>query len=305
MNWKRVITSPPPNTGWTLGATDVIVVHRTAGGELHCASEDLPDGGFEVGPVGLQAMDPDVVAPVFARLKGAAEGAQTAAVIVPTGWLRSFLIEIDRVPRKESELHDVVRWRLKKLLPVAPNDLRLSVVPLPETGGKRPLLVMVGVERAMAAVEATFSSIGIEVGLITTRLFAIVPRNAGADRPVLVIQHEESFLSLLLLSDGVPQVLRTKPLAAGGDSQGTVLRETSLTLGFIRDKLGVEGPIGVKLSCEDPDMDAQLREWLAAQEGVAPAPDAVSPPCGPTTVVSRIGAVRLAPPAAVVMGELR
>jgi len=305
MNWERLITSPPPNTGWTLGATDAIVVHRTAGGELHCAAEELTDGGFEVGPVGLQAMDSEVVVPAFARLKGAAEGAQTAAVIVPTGWLRSFLIEIDRVSRKESELHDVVRWRLKKLLPVAPTDLRLSVVPLPETGGKKPLLVMAGVERAMAAIEETFSSIGIEVGLITTRLFAIVPRNAGADRPILVIQHEEAFLSLLLLSEGVPRVLRTKPLAAGGDSRGTVLRETGLTLGFIRDNLGVEGPIEVKLSCEDPDMDAQLREWLAAQEGLAPAPDGVLPPCGPTTVASRVGPARIAPAAAVVMGELR
>ncbi len=305
MNWERLITSPPPNTGWTLGATDAIVVHRTKGGELHCAAEELPDGGFEVGPVGLQAMDSEVVVPAFARLKGAAEGAQTAAVIVPTGWLRSFLIEIDRVPRKESELHELVRWRLKKLLPVAPTDLRLSVVPLPETGGKRPLLVMAGVERAMAAIEATFSSIGIEVGLITTRLFAIVPRNAGANRPILVIQHEESFLSLLLLSEGVPRILRTKPLAADGDSRGTVLRETGLTLGFIRDKLGVEGPIEVKLSCEDPDLDAQLREWLAAQEGLAPAPDGVVPPCGPTTVASRVGPVRIAPAAAVVMGELR
>jgi len=305
MNWERLITSPPPNTGWTLGATDAIVVHRTAGGELHCAAEELTDGGFEVGPVGLQAMDSEVVVPAFARLKGAAEGAQTAAVIVPTGWLRSFLIEIDRVSRKESELHDVVRWRLKKLLPVAPTDLRLSVVPLPETGGKKPLLVMAGVERAMAAIEETFSSIGIEVGLITTRLFAIVPRNAGADRPILVIQHEEAFLSLLLLSEGVPRVLRTKPLAAGGDSRGTVLRETGLTLGFIRDNLGVEGPIEVKLSCEDPDMDAQLRDWLAAQEGLAPAPDGVLPPCGPTTVASRVGPARIAPAAAVVMGELR
>jgi hypothetical protein len=288
-----------------LGATDAIVVHRTKGGEFHCAAEELPEGGFEVGTVGLQAMDSKVVVPAFARLKGAAEGAQTAAVIVPTGWLRSFLIEIDRVPRKETELHDVVRWRLKKLLPVAPTDLRLSVVPLPETGGKRPLLVMAGVERAMAAIEATFSSIGIEVGLITTRLFAIVPRNAGANRPTLIIQHEESFLSLLLLSEGVPQVLRTKPLAADADSRGTVVRETRLTLGFIRDKLGVEGPIEVKLSCEDPDMDAQLREWLAAQEGLAPAPDGLLPPCGPSTVVSRVGPARIAPAAAVVMGELR
>ena len=305
MNWERTFTSPPPSTGWTLDPREAVVVHRTKTGELHCAAEELPNDGFEIGPVGLQAMDREALAPVFARLKGAAEGAKTAAVIVPTGWLRSYLIDLDRIPRKETDLEDVVRWRLKKLLPVAPTDLRLSVIPLPESGGKRPVLVMAGIERAMAAVEATFSSIGIEVGLITTRLFAIVPRDAGAGHPILVIQYEESFLSLLLLSKGVPQLLRTKPLAAGGDRRDTVLRETGLTLGFIRDKLGVEGQIEVKLSCDDPVVDAALREWLAAQDHLAPAPDGGAPPCGPTTVVSRIGAARIAPAVAVVTGELR
>jgi hypothetical protein len=305
MNWRRFFTSPPPNTGWTLDPREAIVVHRTAAGEFHCAAEELPTDGFEIGPVGLQAMDREAVAPVFARLKGAAEGAKTAAVIVPTGWLRSYLIELDRIPRKEADLKDVVRWRLKKLLPVAPTDLRLSVIPLPESGGKRPVLVMAGIERAMAAVEATFSSIGIEVGLITTRLFAIAPRDAGAGRPILVIQYEESFLSLLLLSEGVPQLLRTKPLATGGDSRDTVLRETGLVQGFIRDKLGIEGQIEVKLSCDDPLVDAALREWLVAQEHLTPAPDGGAPPCGPTTVVSRIGAARIAPAVAVVAGELR
>jgi len=293
MNWERIFTSPPPSTGWTLDPREAVVVHRTAAGELHCAAEELPNDGFEIGPVGLQAMDREAVAPVFARLKGAAEGAKTAAVIVPTGWLRSYLIDLDRIPRKEADLEDVVRWRLKKLLPVAPTDLRLSVIPLPESGGKRPVLVMAGIERAMAAVEATFSSIGIEVGLITTRLFAIVPRDAGAGRPILVIQFEESFLSLLLLSEGVPKLLRTKPLATGGDSCDTVLRETGLTLGFIRGKLGVEGQIDVKLNCDDPVVDAALREWLAAQDHLAPAPDGGAPPCGPTTVVSRIGTARI------------
>jgi len=305
MNWERIFTSPPPSTGWTLDPREAVVVHRTTTGELHCAAEELPNGGFEIGPVGLQAMDREAVAPVFARLKGAAEGAKTAAVIVPTGWLRSYLIDLDRIPRKEADLEDVVRWRLKKLLPVAPTDLRLSVIPLPESGGKRPVLVMAGIERAMAAVEATFSSIGIEVGLITTRLFAIVPRDAGAGRPILVIQFEESFLSLLLLSEGVPKLLRTKPLATGGDSCDTVLRETGLTLGFIRGKLGVEGQIDVKLNCDDPVVDAALREWLAAQDHLAPAPDGGAPPCGPTTVVSRIGTARIAPAVAVVTGELR
>jgi hypothetical protein len=283
----------------------VAVAHRSKTEEIHCAAEDLPAGGLDVGPVGLQAIHGEILAPVLARLKGAAEGTRTAAVIVPTGWLRSFLIDVDRLPRREDEVSDVVRWRLKKLLPIPPSELRLSVIRLPESGGQRRLLVMTGIERAMAAIEACYSAIGVEVGLITTRLFALVPRVAGVTLPTLVIQHEDSFLSLLLLVDGVPRLLRTKPLPINDGDGKTVLRETMLTLGFVRESVGVEGEIEVRLNSERPEMDTVMRSWLADQTGLVPAPETVGPPCGPTTVVNRLGAARLAPALAVVSGELR
>jgi hypothetical protein len=199
----------------------------------------------------------------------------------------------------------VVRWRLKKLLPIPPAELRLAVIRLPESEGQRRLLVMTGIERAMAAIEACYSAIGIEVGLITTRLFALVPRPTGDTLPTLVIQHEESFLSLLLLVDGVPRLLRTKPLPLSDGDGKTVLREATLTLGFIRESVGVDGEIEVRLNSERPEMDAMMRGWLADQAGLVPAAEMIGPPCGPTTVVSRLGAARLAPALAVVSGELR
>ncbi len=305
MNWEQLLTSPPPSTGWVFDSEIVAVAHRSKTEEIHCAAEDIPAGGLDVGPVGLQAIHDDLLGPVLARLRGVAEGTGTAAVIVPTGWLRSFLIQVDQPPKKEAELDEVVRWRLKKLLPIPPTELRLSVIRLPESDGQQRLLVMTGIERAMAAIEACYAGIGIEVGLITTRLFALVPRLAGVMPPTLVIQQEESFLSLLLLVDGVPRLLRTKPLPHRvGDSE-TVLREASLTLGFIRDSVGVGGEIEVRLNSERPEMDKTMRAWLADQTGLVPAAETVRPPCGPTTVVSRLGAARLAPALAVVSGELR
>jgi hypothetical protein len=305
MNLERIITSPPPSTGWVFDTEMAVVAHRAKTGEIHCAAEELVDGGFEVGPVGLQTVDPGAVSPVLARLKGAAEGTQTAAVIVPTGWLRSFLIDIDRLPRRQNELHDVVRWRLKKLLPIAPSELRLAVVRLPENEGRRRLLVMTGIERAMAGIEAAFASVGIEVGLITSRLFALVPSVAGSSSPTLVIQVEKAFLSLVLLGGGVPRLLRTKPLATSIDSAATVLREVALTLGFVRETMEIDGEIEVRLSCESLDIERALRSWLADQERMVPGVEAVRPACGPTTVVSRLGEARLAPALAVVSGLVR
>jgi len=305
MNWERLLTSPPPSTAWDLGESDVTVVHRTGPGEFHCAVENVPEAAFEVGPVGLQAVDREAVAPVFTRLKGAAEGTSTAAVIVPTSWMRAFLLEADRLPRKESEVHDVIRWRLKKLLPVAPTELRLSVVRQPEVGGRRQVLVLAGIERAVASLETAFNTIGIQPGLVTTRLFALVPRSSLSDRPLLLIQLEPDFLSLMLLDGGTPRLLRTKPLSPMAAVGQSIERELRLNLEFIRDKIGLKGEIEVKLVCDDPVLDTELRRWVAELPRLVPFLEQLPPPCGPSTVVGRLGAARLAPALAVVTGEVR
>jgi hypothetical protein len=305
MNWKRLLTTPPPTTGWTLDIGRAAVVHRAGPEELHCAVEELPPAIFEIGPVGLQGLDSASLNPALARLKGAAEGTGTAAVVLPTNWLRSFLIDADRLPRKEEELHDVVRWRLKKLLPVKPNELRLSVVRLTEANGRRQLLVMVGMERALAAVEAAFRAIGVEPGFITTRLFALIPRNAGSERPIIVIQHESGLLSLVLIVNGIPRLLRTKPLPLLINDGARLHREVRLNFNYVREKLQLDGEIEVKLVTEDLVFDAEIRSWLAEDARLVPAATITSPPCGPATVADRLGPACLAPAVALVMGEIR
>jgi len=305
MNWERLLTSPPPATAWDFGAADAAIVHRTGADALHCALEDVPSGAFEVGPVGLQAVDREVVAPILTRLKGAAEGTSTAAVIVPTSWMRAFLLDADKLPRKEHEVHDVVRWRLKKLLPVAPAELRLSVVKLPEAAGRRQIVVLAGIERAVASLESTFNAIGIRPGLITTRLFALIPRSPTSGRPLLLVQLEPGFLSLILVVGGVPRLLRTKPLSPMAAAVDSILRELRLNLEYIRDTIGFGGEIEVKLVCDDTGVDAELRRWMAEQDVISPYVERSLPPCGPSAIVDRLGAARLAPAVAVVNGEVR
>lgn len=305
MNWERLFTSPPPATGWDIAGADAVVVHRSGSGELHCAGEQVPPEAFDVGPVGLQAVHEQELAPVLTRLKGAAEGTSTAAVILPTSWMRAFLLETDRLPRKENELNDVIRWRLKKLLPVPPTDLRLSAVRLQEVAGRRQILVLAAIERAIASLESTFKAIGIEPGLITNRLFSLVPRIPSSEQPHLIIQMETGFLSLLLLTGGVPRLLRTKPLPPTIPLADAIVRELRLNLEFIRDKIGIGGEIEVKLVCDDAALEPEVRQWIAGQNQLAPFVEPPVPPCGPSTVADRIGAARLAPGIAVVTGEVR
>jgi len=226
MKISELVTSPPPATGWSLDAAMAAVVRRQGKGELRCAAVDIPERAFEVGPVGLQAVDEERLRPVLTRLQDEVEGSIRAAVVVPTGWLRTHLLEFDELPRRQADVKEMVMWRLKKLLPVAPTSLRLTTVAQPPTEGARRLLILVGVERAIASLESVFESVGVSPGIITPRVFALADGSGEASR-VLAIQQERGFLSIMLLLNDVPRVVRTKPLPND---------DWSVHLGFRADK---------------------------------------------------------------------
>lgn len=303
MKIPNFLTSPPPATGWSLDTEVAAVVRRHAKAELRCAAVDIPEGTFDIGPVGLQAVDEDKLRPVLTRLNEEVEGSNRAAVVVPTGWLRTHLLEFEELPRRQVDIHDMVMWRLKKLLPVPPSSLRLATISQPPTDGKRRLLILVGVERAMAALEAVFDSVKVSPGLITPRLFAVTGGNYDGS-PLLTIQQESEFLSIVLLLDDSPHLVRTKPLA--GNDWAVVERELVLTTAFIESHLGVKGGMTVGLSVEDADLGDQLKRWVAEEANLtvasAPAPSLAF---DGTAIRDRVGAHRLDPVVNVVSGGVR
>jgi hypothetical protein len=303
MKIAELLTSPPPATGWSLDAALAAVVRRQAKAELRCAAVEVPDETFEVGPVGLQAVDQDKLGPILTRLQQEVEGSKRAAVVLPSGWLRAHLIEFEELPRRQADLHEVVIWRLKKLLPVAPASLRLATVPQPATDGPRRLLVMVGVERALADLEAVFESVGVSLGIIVPRAFAVAG-GTGASGPVLSIQQEDGFLSVVLLIDDVPHVVRTKLLA--GNDWPVIERELMMTIGFIVDRLGFADGLSVTISAEDPVLVERLEDWSSSTPSLSRA-EAVAPSLvfEGTAVRERVRPFRLDPVVNVLSGGVR
>jgi hypothetical protein len=197
----------------------------------------------------------------------------------------------------------MVIWRLKKLLPVAPASLRLATISQHSSNGTARLLVLVGVERALAALESVFESLEVSLGIITPRIFALA-NGRGAPSPMLLIQQESTFLSLLLLVDDAPHVVRTKPLASC-DWQ-TVERELNLTLGFIEANFGMTSGLSVGLSVEDDALDRQLRGWAAASSALTPVTTALPALAFEATAVrDRAGDFRLDPAVTVLFGGPR
>jgi hypothetical protein len=279
------------------------VVRRQGKGELRAAAVEMPDHVFDIGPVGLQAVDEDRLQPVLTRLQQEVEGSKRASVLVPTGWVRIHLLEFEDLPRRQADVKEVVLWRLKKLLPVAPASLRLNTVAQPRSGGPHRVLVMAGVERALASLESVFAEVGVSVGILTPRIFAVTDSRTTSSR-YLAIQQESGFLSIMFLLDDAPQLVRTKPLPS--NDWAIVERELSLVLGFMTSSLGIDDGISVGISAESEELERRLTGWVDAADALAPATDGTPAAVfHGTGIRDRAGAFRLDPVVNVVTGGVR
>jgi len=293
MNWQQYLISPPPTTSWTLDGAVIAGLRRDPKGSVLWAAEATPEGAFEVGPVGLQSVDRRKLVTVLGSIHGRLEGARRVALVVPSAWTRSYRLEFQELPRRHGEVEQVVQWRLKKLLPVPPADLRLSLVPLPSGNGARPLLAMAAIERALAELEASFAEVGVELGMITSRYFALAAEDPPGPR--LLVQHEEGFLSLLLTQGGTLRLIRTKPLAAAGRTADIVRRELGLTLGYIRETIGLKGEIGLEVSAESAQLEHEIEDWRTRQPGLTKLASPPPPDFAEGGAVDRLGMARIQP----------
>ncbi len=298
MNWQKLLTKPPPSTGWLVETGQVAGLRLDRRGRSQGVVSVIDDDLFEIGPVGLQAVDAQRLRESLTALQGHLEGGRRAAVVVPTGWMRTHLLEFDTLPRRSEEIDEVVRWRLKKLLPVRPADLRIAAVPHgARTAARRGLLVMAGLERAFADLERAFVGAGVVPGLVTARLYALAARpQPGLCH--LMVQQELGFLSQLAVSAGVPRVVRTKQLGTDGSGRQALELEMRLGLSYLRDTLEITGPVRVEVVADDPEMEALLCDWWRRQGGshevVSPQASvlvdpAISERLGPGRVASLLG----------------
>jgi hypothetical protein len=274
MNWARFFRTPAPATGWSLDMASAAAVRRDRKGHLSGAGERIPEGAFEIGAVGLQTVDRERVAPVLQSLQHRVTGARRATVIVPMRWLRAHLLELEDPPRKRAELDEVMRWRLKKLLPVRPGELRLDLVRLGRSNGVTRFLCLTGLERAFAALEETFSDAGVQPALITPAPFALAMRRTGGEPLGLVVDLGPGMLTVLLEEEGETRLLRTKPLPPTDELWPIVHRELRMSLVYIREQLGVGDVLATVIATGGGIAREPLEAWLQQEEGVRAAGDA-------------------------------
>ncbi len=162
------------------------------------------------------------------------------SLLLPDSWFRINLIDLPTLPEKEAEALDVVRWSLKKTLPIAPEQLRVTYSVLSREGSAAKVLVLSALEATLAGIEKVFNAAGLEVVLIEPIGLniwnAITVREAETTADRLFLYVRDSEFTTAVFRGAQPLFIRSRNLS----SERAVEQEIRLSASYLRDTLAVE-----------------------------------------------------------------
>jgi type IV pilus assembly protein PilM len=195
------------------------------------------------------------------------------AVALPDAIGRTMLVDLDTRLRSREEGVDLIRWKLKKSLPVDVANVHLDYQVVEEReDGTLSALVSIVARDVIRQYEEVIEEAGLiprQVEFSTfslLRLFA--DRLSLTDQCGIVMLHGGT-LSLMLLRGGTPDFVRTKELVGGMVDANRLFRELNSSFLVYRDK--VAGQYLDELFYLAPDDEAAgFSAVLAEASGVEP-----------------------------------
>ncbi len=240
----------------------------------------LPRDPFQHGPLGGPLRDPAAFrALVAGMVKEIPGGAREASLVLPDTWLRVTFTESGDLPRDASALEDVLRWKLKRLVPFRVDELRVNateVSPVPGQEEPRRLLLGFAVEQLLAQIEDGFAAAGVRIGQISNAslslLAAVAPSVAGAFS-ALVLVGDEGY-TLIFSRGGEPVLHRYKGFTGNlpeASRASFVGRDLKLTRNFL-DEHFPGSSIGSVLLLSPPELEPAWLDRLEEGLGAPAAP---------------------------------
>jgi hypothetical protein len=270
MNVRKLIRTPAPAHAFAAGGDQLVYgrLARRRDALVLVEHTRLPDEWFSLGPVGLLQVDRQALAGALAAVLQKLEKAPLqASLVAPNAWVRSVVVDAGVLPRQRQEADEVVRWRLKKLLPCRPEEVRLDFV----AGGQNGrILVLLALDRPLATVEETFASAGVQIGRIEPAVLSLTALLPVSETPVMLAAVEDRALALVVLGAGKPVLVRNKPLPADPRrAEAFIERELTRTLAHAREQEKLSGAITVWLaSGSNGETGDGVERWASSETGV-------------------------------------
>ncbi|MGZ8798198.1 MAG: hypothetical protein ACXW2F_12700 [Thermoanaerobaculia bacterium] len=226
--------------------TDSLVHVRLARGRknprvVDVKSYRLDADTFDAGMVTPDVVNEGSIAEALRRLKLETGNWDAVSVLLPDSWFRMNIIEVPSLPDNPAEALEVVRWSLKRTLPIPPEELRISKEVLTTGPGAVKVLVISAREKTLAAIERLFAAAGFDIVLIESTGLniwnAVTTREAAttSDRVFLFVRDRD--FTTAVFRGSQPLFLRSRNLNA----ERTLPQEIRLSASYLRDALRADG----------------------------------------------------------------
>lgn len=225
----------------------------------------------ETFPTGLMGGPPREPAALRARVaelcRSLGDGVDEGSLVVPDAWLRVAFTDAADLPAARAERDDVLRFKLKRLVPFRVEELRLSSVEveaLPGQSDEEPHRLLLGfaVEQLLDQVEDAFSAAGVRLGRITSEslaaLAAVSAAAGGGEELLALALVDRGGYTLVFARHGLPVLHRYKGFAGSlpeGSREGLVARDLRLTRTFLDENLPGVGLERVLVAAPGHDRD--------------------------------------------------
>lgn len=202
----------------------------------------LADDTFTSGMVTPALANESSLAEALRRLRMETGKWDRVSLLLPDSWFRINIMDVPSLPRNgNGEAMDIVRWSLKRTLPIPAEQLRLSYSVLSRSGSSAKVLALSALDATLAAIERVFAAAGFEViliepvGLNIWNAIAVREGEPSADRLFVYVRDED--FTTAVFRGAQPLFIRSRNL--GGDR--TLDQELRLSASYLRDAFNVEG----------------------------------------------------------------
>ena len=165
------------------------------------------------------------------------------ACLLPELSLRAFVFSFGSLPSSRPEREQVIRFRIKKQLPLLPQDARFSFDVIKSNDSMK---IFVAVARALIIqeYEELFSQFNLKIRTVGVPILGLHSLlNTEKEKDLLLINIEEDSLCLTAIIDSEIVLYRMKPILSFGQDETSevrrvenIVKEVENTVNFVEDR---------------------------------------------------------------------
>jgi hypothetical protein len=164
------------------------------------------------------------------------------ALLLPELSQRTFVFSFDALPMTSKEKEQLIRFRVKKQMPLLSEDVRISY-DLLQTNERKKIISSVAQSSVVSDYENFFGQLRLKIKAVGLPLLGLAHLlNWNEEKDFFLINIERDSFGLLAVTDSVPSLYRQKPLMVRQDENflvervQNIVQEIENTAQFILDK---------------------------------------------------------------------